>query len=63
MYLIEQPELVADRILAFAEIVGRENVIGGTDCGLGDRAQALIGQANLRAFHEGAAIASKKLWS
>ena len=63
MYLIEQPELVADRILAFAEIVGRENVIGGTDCGLGDRVHPLIGQANLRAFHEGAAIASKKLWS
>jgi hypothetical protein len=35
--LIEYPELVADRIITFAEIVGQENVIAGTDCGLGGR--------------------------
>ena len=33
--LVEHPELVADRIMTFAEIFGRENVIAGTDCGLG----------------------------
>jgi len=33
--LVEHPELVANRIITFAEIVGQENVIAGTDCGLG----------------------------
>jgi 5-methyltetrahydropteroyltriglutamate--homocysteine methyltransferase len=33
--LVEHPKLVADRIITFAEIVGQENVIAGTDCGLG----------------------------
>jgi 5-methyltetrahydropteroyltriglutamate--homocysteine methyltransferase len=33
--LIEHPELVADRIITFAEVIGGENVIAGTDCGLG----------------------------
>jgi 5-methyltetrahydropteroyltriglutamate--homocysteine methyltransferase len=61
--LIEHPELVADRILAFAEIVGKENVIAGTDCGLGGRVHPQIAWAKLRALGEGAAIASKKLWS
>ena len=61
--LVEHPELVADRILAFAEIVGRENVIAGTDCGLGGRVHPQIAWAKLRALRDGAAIASKKLWS
>jgi methionine synthase II (cobalamin-independent) len=34
--LVEHPELVADRIITFAEIVGQENVIAGADCGLGE---------------------------
>ena len=55
--------LVADRILAFADIVGRENVIAGTDCGLGGRVHPQIAWAKLRALRDGAAIASKKLWS
>jgi 5-methyltetrahydropteroyltriglutamate--homocysteine methyltransferase len=55
--------LIADRILAFAEFVGQENVIAGTDCGLGGRVHPQIAWAKLRALRDGAAIASKKLWS
>jgi 5-methyltetrahydropteroyltriglutamate--homocysteine methyltransferase len=55
--------LVADRIITFAELVGRENVIAGTDCGLGDRVHPQIAWAKLRAVRDGAAIASKKLCS
>ena len=61
--VVEHPELVADRILAFANIVGRENVIAGTDCGLGGRVHPQIAWAKLRALSEGAALASKKLWN
>jgi 5-methyltetrahydropteroyltriglutamate--homocysteine methyltransferase len=61
--LVEHPELVADRIIAFAEIVGRENVIAATDCGLRGRVHPQIAWAKLRALRAGAAIASKKLWS
>src|SRR5215472_10369387 len=61
--VVEHPELVADRILAFANIVGRENVIAGTDCGLGGRVHPQIAWAKLRALSEGAALASKKLWA
>ncbi len=61
--VVEHPELVADRILAFADAVGRENVIAGTDCGLGGRVHPQIAWAKLRILCEGAALASKKLWS
>lgn len=60
--LVEHPELVADRIIAFAEIVGKENVIAGTDCGLGGRVHPQIAWAKLRALRDGAALATKKLW-
>jgi 5-methyltetrahydropteroyltriglutamate--homocysteine methyltransferase len=60
--VVEHPELVADRILSFANIVGRENVIAGTDCGLGGRVHPQIAWAKLRALSEGVALASKKLW-
>lgn len=60
--VVEHPELVADRILAFADIVGRENVIAGTDCGLGGRVHPQIAWAKLRSLCDGAALASKKLW-
>jgi 5-methyltetrahydropteroyltriglutamate--homocysteine methyltransferase len=60
--VVEHPELVADRILTFANRVGRENVIAGTDCGLGGRVHPQIARAKLRALCEGAALASKKLW-
>jgi 5-methyltetrahydropteroyltriglutamate--homocysteine methyltransferase len=61
--VVEHPELVADRILAYANTVGRDNVIAGTDCGLGGRVHPQIAWAKLRALSEGAALASKKLWN
>jgi 5-methyltetrahydropteroyltriglutamate--homocysteine methyltransferase len=61
--LIEHPELVADRLLRFAEIAGRENVIAGTDCGLGMRVHADLAWAKLGALVEGARLASKTLWA
>ena len=60
--LVEHPELVADRIIAFADIVGRENVMAGTDCGLGGRVHPQIAWAKLRVLREGAAMATRKLW-
>ncbi len=60
--VIEEPELVADRILAFASVVGRENVIAGTDCGLGGRIHPTLVWAKLQALADGAAMASKELW-
>jgi len=60
--VIEHPELVAERIVRFASVVGRENVIAGTDCGMGGRVHPQIGWAKLRALAEGAALASKELW-
>jgi len=59
--LIEHPELVADRIIRFAEAVGPENVIASTDCGLGGRVHPQIAWAKLKALSEGAALASKQL--
>jgi 5-methyltetrahydropteroyltriglutamate--homocysteine methyltransferase len=61
--LVEHPQLVADRILRYAAIVGRENVIAGTDCGLGGRVHAQLVWAKLRALAEGARLASKSLWA
>jgi 5-methyltetrahydropteroyltriglutamate--homocysteine methyltransferase len=60
--LVEHPELVAERIMRFAGAVGRENVIAGTDCGLGGRVHAEIAWAKLGALVEGAQLASKRLW-
>lgn len=60
--VVEHPELVADRIVTFANLVGRENVIAGTDCGLGLRVHPQIAWAKLRALSEGAALASEQLW-
>ena len=60
--LIEHPELIAERIIRFAEAVGRENVIAGTDCGLGGRVHHQIAWAKLSALSEGARLASKQLW-
>jgi 5-methyltetrahydropteroyltriglutamate--homocysteine methyltransferase len=61
--LVEHSELVADRLITFTEIVGQENVIACTDCGLGGRVHPHIGWAKLRALRDGATIASKKLRS
>ena len=60
--LVEHPELVAERIMRFASAVGRDNVIAGTDCGLGGRVHAEIAWAKLGALVEGARLASKTLW-
>ena len=64
---IEHPELVAQRIETFTNIVGRERVIAGTDCGFSTFAgfgsvDEEIVYAKLAAMTEGAAIASKRLW-
>ncbi len=60
--VVEHPELVGDRLLAYANIVGRENVIAGTDCGLGGRVHPQIARAKLEALSEGARLASAQLW-
>jgi 5-methyltetrahydropteroyltriglutamate--homocysteine methyltransferase len=60
--LIEHPELVADRIIRFAQIVGRENVVAGTDCGLGGRVHPQLAWAKLAVLGEGAKLATKELW-
>jgi 5-methyltetrahydropteroyltriglutamate--homocysteine methyltransferase len=60
--VIEHPELVADRLVRFANVVGRENVVASTDCGLGGRVHPDIAWAKLRTLAEGAALASKQLW-
>ncbi|HTR36405.1 MAG TPA: cobalamin-independent methionine synthase II family protein [Bryobacteraceae bacterium] len=60
--VVEHPELVADRIVLYAGLVGRENVIAGTDCGLGLRVHPQIAWAKLKVLAEGAAMASQQLW-
>ena len=60
--VLEHPELVADRIVRFAQVVGRENVVAGTDCGLGGRVHPQIAWAKLAALAEGAKLASKQIW-
>ena len=61
---IEHPELVAQRLARYAKLVGRENLMGGTDCGLGPRvAEGRIAWAKLEALAEGARLATKQLWA
>jgi 5-methyltetrahydropteroyltriglutamate--homocysteine methyltransferase len=60
--VIEHPELVAERILRFANLVGRERVIASTDCGLGGRVHPDIAWAKLEALAQGAALATLQLW-
>ena len=60
--VVEHPELVADRILRFADLVGRERVIASTDCGLGGRVHPDIAWAKLETLARGAALASRQLW-
>lgn len=65
--IIEHPELVADRIVNYASVLGRENVIAGTDCGFGtsaDRTRVApsISWAKLQSLTEGARLASQQLW-
>jgi 5-methyltetrahydropteroyltriglutamate--homocysteine methyltransferase len=60
--VLEHPEVIADRIINYANVAGRENVIAGTDCGLGGRLHPQIAWEKLRALAEGAALATKQLW-
>jgi 5-methyltetrahydropteroyltriglutamate--homocysteine methyltransferase len=60
--VVEHPELVAERILRFANLVGRERVIASTDCGLGGRVHPDIAWAKLEALAQGATLASRQLW-
>jgi 5-methyltetrahydropteroyltriglutamate--homocysteine methyltransferase len=66
--IVEHPELIAWRLTTYARLVGRENVMAGTDCGFSQgaftpRMHASIMWAKLQALAEGAALATKQLWS
>jgi 5-methyltetrahydropteroyltriglutamate--homocysteine methyltransferase len=65
--IVEHPELVAERIVRLAKVVGRDSVIGGTDCGFAQspfarRVHPTIMWAKLKALVEGAQIATRELW-
>lgn len=60
--IVEHPELVSQRLQRFARLVGRENVIAGTDCGFGGRSHPQIAWAKLQSLVEGAARATRALW-
>jgi 5-methyltetrahydropteroyltriglutamate--homocysteine methyltransferase len=64
---VEHPRLVADRIVRYARIVGRENVIAGTDCGFAqaesiERVHPTVMWAKFESLVAGAQLASKELW-
>jgi 5-methyltetrahydropteroyltriglutamate--homocysteine methyltransferase len=66
--VVEHPELVAERVVRLAKLVGRENVIAGTDCGFAQgpfhrRVHPSIMWAKLEAMAQGARLASKELWN
>jgi 5-methyltetrahydropteroyltriglutamate--homocysteine methyltransferase len=67
--IVEHPELVAERILRFAKLVGRENVMAGADCGFSSQAlyktevHPTVVWEKFKAMRQGADIASKKLWA
>jgi len=66
--VVEHPELVAERILRFADLLGRENVMAGTDCGFAQgtfyrRVHPTVMWAKLEALVEGARLASRQLWN
>jgi 5-methyltetrahydropteroyltriglutamate--homocysteine methyltransferase len=66
--VVEHPELIAQRIVRFADVVGRENVMAGGDCGFGTQASATpevhptIVWAKFEAMAKGAEIATRQLW-
>ncbi len=67
VYQVEHPELVAQRIERFANVVGRENVIASNDCGFatsaaGDEVHPDVAWAKMQSLVEGAEIASRRLW-
>jgi 5-methyltetrahydropteroyltriglutamate--homocysteine methyltransferase len=66
--LVEHPEAIAERLVRYAGVVGRENVIAGSDCGFSSQATTepeihpTVVWAKFQAMAEGAALASKELW-
>ena len=61
--IVEHPQAIADRLVRYAKVVGRENVMAGTDCGLGPRVgDPQIAWAKFEAMAEGARLATKELW-
>jgi 5-methyltetrahydropteroyltriglutamate--homocysteine methyltransferase len=66
--IVEHPELIAERITRFAKLVGRENVIAGSDCGFSSQAtyspevHPTVVWAKFQAMTEGARLATKQLW-
>jgi len=66
--IVEHPELIAERLVRYASIVGRENVIAGSDCGFSSQATAdpeihpTVVWAKFKAMAEGARLASAELW-
>ena len=65
--MVEHPEVVADRIVRWAEVVGRENLIAGNDCGFASVAgnseiPPTVAWAKLEALGEGARLATQRLW-
>jgi 5-methyltetrahydropteroyltriglutamate--homocysteine methyltransferase len=61
--IVEHPQVIADRLVRYAKLVGRENVMAGTDCGLGPRVgHPKIAWAKFEAMAEGARLATKQLW-
>ena len=67
--IVEHPELIAERIMRYAKLVGRENVIAGADCGFSSQAtyatevHPTVIWAKFEAMRDGARMASKQLWS
>ena len=66
--VVEHPELIAERIMRFADLLGRENVLAGTDCGFAQgtfyrRVHPTVMWAKFEALVEGARLASKQLWN
>jgi 5-methyltetrahydropteroyltriglutamate--homocysteine methyltransferase len=59
---VEPPELVAFRLKRYASLMGKENIIGSVDCGVGGRCYPEIGWAKLKSLVEGARLASQELW-
>ena len=67
--IVEHPELIAERLLRYAKLVGRENVMAGADCGFSSQAlyktevHHTVVWEKFKAMREGADIASKRLWN
>lgn len=59
---VEPPELVAYRLVRYANLMGKENIVGSVDCGLGGRCYPDIAWAKLKSLVDGARMASKQLW-